>query len=66
MKKSVILSTNNNVLANIGTGHMQNGKKHQESKLISKLNFKDQIRRIRIKSQCQIKCFGESAGVNKS
>ena len=40
MKKSVILSTNNNVLASIGTGHMQNGKKYQESKLISKINFK--------------------------
>ena len=57
MKKSVILSTNENILVNIGIEQMQNSEK---------LNFTVQIGRICIKSQCQFKCFTFSARLNKS
>ena len=56
-EKSVLLSTNENILVNIGVEQMQNSEK---------LNFTDQIGRICIKSQCQFKCVTFSARLNKS
>ena len=41
MKRSVTLSTNENVLVNIGIEQMQNNEKLLEIKIDSKLNFKD-------------------------
>ena len=41
MKRSVTLSTNENVLVNIGIEQMQNNEKLSEIKIDSKLNFKD-------------------------
>ena len=41
MKRSVTLSTNENVLVNIGIEQMQNSEKLLEIKIDSKLNFKD-------------------------
>ena len=56
MQKSVILSTNENVLVNIGTKQMQNSSENLLGiKIDPKQNFKDQIGRICTKSQCQIK-----------
>ena len=57
MKKSVILSTDENVPVNIGTVQMQNSEKLSGIKTDSKLNFKYHIGRICPKNQCQIKCF---------
>ena len=66
MKKSVILSTNENVLVNVGTEQLKNSKKLLRIKIDSKLKFKDQLSRICIKSQCRTKCFGRSARLNES
>ena len=66
MKKSAILSTNENLLANIGTEQILNSKKLLGIKIDFKLNFKDQIGRICIKTQCQIKCFDQRARLNES
>ena len=41
MKRSVTLSTNENVLVNIGIEQIQNNEKLLEIKIDSKLNFKD-------------------------
>ena len=41
MKRSVTLSTNENVLVNIVIEQMQNNEKLLEIKIDSKLNFKD-------------------------
>ena len=41
MKRSVTLSTNENVLVNIGIEQMQNNEKLLEIKIDSNLNFKD-------------------------
>ena len=57
VRKSVILSTNKNVIVNIGTEQMQNNEKLLGIKIDSELNSKDQIGRICTKNQCKIKCF---------
>ena len=41
MKRSVTLSTNENVLVNIGIEQMQNNENLLEIKIDSNLNFKD-------------------------
>ena len=64
MKKSVILSTNENVL--FIQVQMQNKEKQLGIKIDFKLNFKDHIGKVYTKTQCQIKCFDQSARVNES
>ena len=66
MKKSVILTSNENALINVGTKQMQNCEKLLGIKINSKLTFKNHIVRIYRKSQCQIKYFDQSAGLNES
>ena len=66
MKKSVILTSNENALINIGTEQVQNREKLLEIKINSTLTFKNHIVRIYRKSQCQIKYFDQSAGLNES
>ena len=65
-ENSHILSTNENVLVNIGAVQMQNSEKLSVIKIDSKLNFKDYIGRICTKSPPQIKCFDQSARLNES
>ena len=54
IKKSAILSINENVLVNIGKEQMQNNEKLLGIKIDSKLDFKDKIGRMCTKSHCQI------------